>query len=979
MAPSGAPRLGHGSAPSLAPNSRPRTAAAPPQGLSPPHTHPGSPDLQEMMYDYQDQDQDPEQEKDPVLEQEEEEQEEKAAERRRQEEGQIREGEERDWDLTDRPEKPDSYLVEAASRAKPSGLKDLIPDKEALDNSELFCGYSIKELRDLQAADPELRIVRHWVKDNQAPTRKQMQNARASRDLWAYLQHLKSIRLENGLLVMDRLSSDPPSPTRDTRLLLPQGARLRVTAAHHEMCCGHLGSDYTCRSIQTWCYWPGLISQVSCYVSTCQRCRQKRFPAKPVKPSNRFIKTSGFVGETNSIDLIGPFPPGPHNENFCLTSIDLFSKYLIVVPIVGKTAQAVATAFTDYVVANGANVVTVHSDNGKEFKNNLFKKVTSLLQIRHTFSLPYHPLGNASIESAHFRIKTILRASLGRQPTSVWTAAVRGAARTLNSMENDSSGLTPNFLFYGRETALPLASFVTPPRPDNHHLTPQERAVQISQQSVKYLTQHRLGLEVLQRRRVHLGNMNHPLYPLTAHVGQSVMICDSSELRNHPNRSLAPRWSGPHILISAVNNVVGVLRSDFKHHLGLPETRKLLGIDRLLPIPKGLRWENINTLSSFSKEARDSLLEENWSSLDLFAEYLEGADPGPRLHQLGMDPSEVNLSYEEALWDGQSADEGHEEGGDDPQEDEDDQPPGGGGLGDGAAPHVDEPGPRHFRPGVGLDIQDDSSSPPPAHASLPGVEPPPPLPPRPPSPSLESGEARHRQEDRTFLLPDGSQFQVSRRSSRSRISRPPARFREYKVEDSSGEDDDEPSSDDDDDEAPGPVYTPLSGPSPYRRDQSPPPDPSTPREPGTQGHLEHSGDPGRSGDTPDRNRGLGHRLSKVKKRLREHWIVGKPTTPSANSDRPALPSPRPVDHTPNLTPIVPVRLEEQGQALSLDTGPRGAGPIRLRSPEEPAASQDPPARDRRSRQPPARYQSEDFTPAHKVKKEGKGSHKRKEQ
>ena len=262
--------------------------------------------------------------------------------------------------------------------------------------------------------------------------------------------------------------------------------------------------------------------------------------------------------------------------------------------------------------------------------------MTSPLQIKHTYSMPYHPLENASIESSHFRIKTILRASLGRQPTSLWPAAVRGAVRTLNSLEQ-TTGLTPNFLFYGGETALPLSSLVSPPRPDNQPLTPQERAVQISQQSVKYLTQQRLGLEVLQRRRVHLGNMLHPLYPLTAHVGQSVMVCDTSELRNQPNRSLAPRWTGPHILISSVNNVIGVLRSDFKHHLGLPETRKLLGIDRLLPIPKGLRWESINTLSNFSKEARDSLLEENWSSLDLFAEYIEGADPVPRLN-LGWTP-----------------------------------------------------------------------------------------------------------------------------------------------------------------------------------------------------------------------------------------------------------------------------------------------------------------------------------------------------
>ena len=71
-------------------------------------------------------------------------------------------------------------------------------------------------------------------------------------------------------------------------------------------------------------------------------------------------------------------------------------------------------------------------------------------------------------------------------------------------------------------------------------------------------------------------------------------------------------------MISAVNKVVGALRSDFKHKLGLPETVKLLGIDRLIPVTKGLWWEDINTLSSFSREARDSILEQGWSSIDLF-------------------------------------------------------------------------------------------------------------------------------------------------------------------------------------------------------------------------------------------------------------------------------------------------------------------------------------------------------------------------
>ena len=91
--------------------------------------------------------------------------------------------------------------------------------------------------------------------------------------------------------------------------------------------------------------------------------------------------------------------------------------------------------------------------------------------------------------------------------------------------------------------------------------------------------QQRLGQEVLQRQRVHLGNMVHELYPLTSYVGQSCMVCDTSELRTYPSKALAPRWSGPWTILALVNNVVASVRSDFKHKLGLPEMVKLLGID----------------------------------------------------------------------------------------------------------------------------------------------------------------------------------------------------------------------------------------------------------------------------------------------------------------------------------------------------------------------------------------------------------------
>ena len=105
-------------------------------------------------------------------------------------------------------------------------------------------------------------------------------------------------------------------------------------------------------------------------------------------------------------------PAGRNEETYCLTAIDVFSKYLFAIPIKGKSASVVAAAFLDQVIGQGRAVLAVHSDNGKEMKNKLFERMTRLLQIRHSYSMPYHPQGNAAIESSHNRIKMVLRASL---------------------------------------------------------------------------------------------------------------------------------------------------------------------------------------------------------------------------------------------------------------------------------------------------------------------------------------------------------------------------------------------------------------------------------------------------------------------------------------------------------------------------------------------------------------------------------------
>ena len=101
----------------------------------------------------------------------------------------------------------------------------------------------------LQHDDEDLKVVFQWIRDGGGPSRKRMDQGRAGKDLWHYLQLLSSIREESGMLIMNRLAE---APTRDVRLLVPRAARLRITAVQHEAECGHLGVDHTVRSIQSW-------------------------------------------------------------------------------------------------------------------------------------------------------------------------------------------------------------------------------------------------------------------------------------------------------------------------------------------------------------------------------------------------------------------------------------------------------------------------------------------------------------------------------------------------------------------------------------------------------------------------------------------------------------------------------------------------------------------------------------------------------
>ena len=506
-------------------------------------------------------------------------------------------------------------------------------------------GLSVADLVEMQRQDSNLNVVRQWVVDNKGPGRTQMRQARADRELWGYRQMLPLISLEGDLLVVKRMRGQM---TRSHRLLVPRKARLRIVAAAHQQYCKHQGVDSTLWSLHTGCFWPGQARDVTDYVSTCGSCWSKRYPPAKHQSYERFSRTAGYVGQLLAADLIGPLPESSEgNFRYCLTALDLFSRYLYLVPIKNKAAETVATAFEWGVVAQGGGVEAVYTDRGTEWLNNTFSKMCDHLAVRHTYTLPYSPSANGALERVHRTIKTLARACLRAGTSEGWVNVAKGVVAAYNTTTNPATGLTPFFLMHGRECALPLTHFVVPPRGGTAaKLSTRDRWIQIGRQMTLYFLHQRLGMEVVQRRISHQGAGSHPLYPLHRQVGTEVVACLPTLTRKY-SKTFAPRYLGPYFIIEAHSNVVATIRSDFYAKAGQQEREHTVGIDRLLPVAAGTRWEDGGlNLPTWFGPAGPEQREQQWVSMDLQAEILRGVAPEIELAKLGQDPSQLDDLWE---------------------------------------------------------------------------------------------------------------------------------------------------------------------------------------------------------------------------------------------------------------------------------------------------------------------------------------------
>ena len=339
----------------------------------------------------------------------------------------------------------DASAVAAVTEAVPTQPLDIEPaPQEALVKA--------------QKEDPDLRVVRPWLEvGTQAP---------ALVDILRENEAVKVYWHQRDRLYLYEEVIYRKTPDGVEQLVVPRAMRDQyMRLAHTGMTGGHLGVRRTRAQVRRRAFWVGWSRDVRRFCQCCPQCNQyhRGLPPRqgPLQPL-----PCGAPWERLSIDVTGPHPRSRRGNVYILTMMDNFTKFVEAAPMHNQEATSVARALVENVIVRYGAPLQILTDQGTNFEGNLFRELCRLLGIDKVRTSPYHPSGNGLIERFH----RTLNAMLGKVVSSNqrdWDESLPHVLAAYRASPHETTGFSPNYLMFGRETRAPLdLVYGSPPSAD---------------------------------------------------------------------------------------------------------------------------------------------------------------------------------------------------------------------------------------------------------------------------------------------------------------------------------------------------------------------------------------------------------------------------------------------------------------------------------------------------------------------------------
>ena len=352
----------------------------------------------------------------------------------------------------------------------------------------------------------------------------------------------------------------------EVTVVSPNCAPLLLNLAHDQL--GHNGTARTYMLLKRTYYWKGMKTDISNYVKQCKLCQKQNI--LPVKYVSGHFSAPMAPMEFISMDLIGDFTPSSKGNKYALTVICMLTGYTFCIPIPSKKASDVITAYIDNVYSKFGGSKKILSDNGTEFKNQLFEKIAKELGVEFKcYTAPYHPQSNGRIEGFHHFLKSCMTKHIST--TMEWDQVVHLATAAYNFFPNEHSKESPFFLMFGRDPRVPLNTLLTP---KIRYMGTEENILSLEAlQRIYHLVAENLKIA---KERLH---KNQQAYPTKLKTEDMVMI------KTHAEGQFQPIYKGYYRIVSFKGNQVQVIpvEGGKPHLVHITDVKYIMPVDSIIP------------------------------------------------------------------------------------------------------------------------------------------------------------------------------------------------------------------------------------------------------------------------------------------------------------------------------------------------------------------------------------------------------------
>ena len=137
-----------------------------------------------------------------------------------------------------------------------------------------------------------------------------------------------------------------------------------------------------------------------------------------------------------------------------LTAEDSFSRYCRAYVISNKEALTVAKVLMDHNFYVYRLPDQLHSDNGKEYVNNLWRELFSEFKIQHTITPLYNP-SSYPVDCFHWTL-TVMIQTRGPGVQESWDLWLNASVFAYNTKVSSKTRVTLHYTMFGRKATLPV-------------------------------------------------------------------------------------------------------------------------------------------------------------------------------------------------------------------------------------------------------------------------------------------------------------------------------------------------------------------------------------------------------------------------------------------------------------------------------------------------------------------------------------------